>query len=474
LDRADTLAAELVEEVPELAIPARLRPLALSGRPDGPALHLDDLSAIARPNWAKTIDYMQDRARLRAGDGDFIATAHPPVPGFNEYCTEQLGLGNATWLVPESTAGALALSCLHDRRVKRALVSAARSDRLAYVHPHLASGSVWQLAAELAQASRRPLQVVGPPPGVCAWANDKLHFARAASRLLGPSFVPRTEDACNLAALAQRAQGLGRRARFLAIKIPDSAGGGGNYVVEAARIRGRSLQEVGRVLRKLLPRAPWQQSDRLLVGCWETDVLAAPSAQLWLPSIDDGPPLVEGVFLQDVAGEAGVFSGTRPADLEPALLNDIALRSWLLGRLFQRLGYVGRCSFDTILVGRTAASARVKFIECNGRWGGTSLPMTLVNRLRGDWRASPFAVRDVRLPGLERAGFSQLVEQLAGRLYDCRTGHGHLVIYGARRLIATGTLAILAWGTTPQAAQQRLRWPQQRLRRLVRKSIARD
>ena len=44
---------------------------------------------------------------------------------------------------------------------------------------------------------------------------------------------------------------------------------------------------------------------------------------------------------------------------------------------------------DAILIGESLADARLHWIECNGRWGGVSIPMTLANRLTGDWARHP-------------------------------------------------------------------------------------
>ena len=52
--------------------------------------------------------------------------------------------------------------------------------------------------------------------------------------------------------------------------------------------------------------------------------------------------------------------------------------------LFQDLGYFGRCSFDCIVTGAADGGPEVHWIECNGRWGGVSVPMTFVNRLFGN------------------------------------------------------------------------------------------
>jgi hypothetical protein len=44
-----------------------------------------------------------------------------------------------------------------------------------------------------------------------------------------------------------------------------------------------------------------------------------------------------------------------------------------------------------ILLGEDPEHARIEFLECSGRWGGALLPITLMNRLFGDWQVQPYA-----------------------------------------------------------------------------------
>ena len=131
-----------------------------------------------------------------------------------------------------------------------------------------------------------------------------------------------------------------------------------------------------------------------MVTAWEEPVLTSPSAHLWIPHREHGRPLVEGIFEQVLAGPAGTFVGARPCALTQDWQQRIADEAARLGALFQHLGYFGRCSFDAILVGHGLADARLHWIECNGRWGGVSIPMTLANRLTGDWARHPFIVAE--------------------------------------------------------------------------------
>ena len=141
-------------------------------------------------------------------------------------------------------------------------------------------------------------------------------------------------------------------------------------VIDATLLRGKSLLAICKMLKHLIRPLCWDRRNPLLVGCWETDVIGTPSVQLWIPPRLQGPPMVEGIFAQVLVNCEGTFQGSCKADLPGPLGQEIVTRSWLLAELFQRLGYVGRCSFDLILVGDDLGSCRLEFIECNGRWGG--------------------------------------------------------------------------------------------------------
>ncbi len=115
--------------------------------------------------------------------------------------------------------------------------------------------------------------------------------------------------------------------------------------------------------------------------------------------------------------------------------------------LYQRLGYIGRCSFDLVLTGTSLDDCRPELIECNGRWGGTSLPMTLVHRLFGD-NPPAYVVRTISMRGQTRVGFGGLLEHLDDDLFDFRTRHGRLVLFNPSRIATRSGLSYIAVGET--------------------------
>jgi hypothetical protein len=255
-------------------------------------------------------------------------------------------------------------------------------------------------------------------------------------------------------------------ANTVVIKVPDASGAAGNMLVEAADIRDRPLLDVRERLRKILEPLGWA-GERLLIGSWERKVLLSPSAQVWIPPAGTGDPMVEAILEQTLTKDVGRFRGTAPAALAPGLMDEIVERSWLAALLFQRLGYVGRCSFDLILVGDRLSNCQVQFVECNGRWGGASLPLTLMNRLFGRWHDRPYAMREFQIPGLDRLRFEDLLAGLDDLLYDARTGRGRMIIYNPRHLRAS-TVDVIALGRSWAEAR---RWLEEEVPRRLQALI---
>lgn len=450
----ESLTVEIQRERPELAADSQFHSLVPESLTNGACLHLDDLSEISCLDGGQEFLFMQDRARLRAGDGDIVATLSPEVAGYEHYCQRQLGLGRPQWLHPALGKDALqvAQACWMDRHARSTLVHLLRTDSLHYLHPHMGTFGVWELGVLLHEHSRRPVKIIAPPPALAALVNNKIAFARIVARLFGGGFVPATVSAWNMATLCQQVSKIAKSARMIGLKRPHSAGGDGIAVLEARPICQASLHEIHNLLGNLVNELQWDRNSEMLISCWEQDVLCSPSVQLWIPTKADGAPIVEGVFKQFLDRDTGVFVGAVEAELPSDLLSDISTRSWLLARLFQKLGYVGRCSFDTMLVGESLERSRLEFIECNGRWGGTSLPMSLMNRLFGESTAKPYAVRTLKVDGLKRISFSRLCELLNLAIYDRRTGRGRLVFTTPGLMHHQSAITVLAIGHSAQDA----------------------
>jgi hypothetical protein len=420
---------------------------------DRPLVHLDDQSDTALLDNGRKIHYRQDVARMRAGEADFVAASLPPVEGYESYCRDRLGLGAAKWMCPRTTGdpAQLAVALWQDEFTRRALITAMRRGLLG-IDPYQGNASIWQLAALLDEEHPGAVHVVAPLPQVTAWVNHKVEFTRIVCELFGESLIPRTSAAANLAMAAEAIRDLAPGTSRIVLKLPDSAGGGGNVLLRSDRFRHCSLREIHAALQEEFRNLAWNGKSELQISEWESDVLKAPSVQLWIPP-GDFPPIVEGLFEQHFGDERGMFLGMRAAELEPELAREIVDRAWVLARLFQRLGYVGRCSFDLLLVGESGGG-RVKFLECNGRWGGASTPMSLMNRLFGDWTQQPFVVRNYDDLGLEPISFPRLVRELEDELFDVRTGHGHLILINPARMEARGGIGALVLGPSWDAAEE--------------------
>ena len=420
------------------------------------ALHLDDSSTIAGIEYFPESAYFQDRARWRAGDGDVLVTSTPVNPEFEAYFQKRLGLGRPRWLrVQGAQTLRLAEACWVSRETRERLVSLLEKGRFRAFHPYMGSFHAWALAALLARAAHRPLDVIAPSPQLARRVNDKNWFSLLVRRLLGTRATPRSFKVFSDRTLVSVVRhGLGG-CKALVVKVPNSAGGKDNLVFDGAELGQGSERQLREYLRRRLEPLHWDGSSPLQVSCWEDKVLGSPSVQLWIPPLESGLPVqVDGLFEQVLLAGRGEFLGSMPARLAPGLRRRLVRPSVLLARLLQQLGYVGRCSFDLLLTGDAMASSRIEFIECNGRWGGTSGPMHLVDRLFGRDGRPVYATHHYVAPELAGMRFAEIARAFEPELYDAASGTGWLILLTASGL-PIGHLDFLALGKSSDEAKER-------------------
>jgi hypothetical protein len=311
---------------------------------------------------------------------------------------------------------------------------------------------VWELAATVARGSRCPVRVLGPPPPVLWIANDKALLSEVVSRVLSPEWIVETHSALEPSEMADHLVRLAERHRKAGLKRTRSASAMGNAVYDLKRIAHMKPEEILGEVRRFLERTEWAFDEEVLIVAWEeTDV--SPSTQLWIPAEGHGPPIVEGVYEQLLEGEEKVFIGSRPSTLPHSINASLTEASLLVAAALQSLGYVGRCSFDFIVVKDAGGRSVARFTECNGRWGGTSTPMHLVDRLIGRPRphywAQDFVHRD-----LVGVAFDEILGRIGDAVYDPATGEGRYVFYNVGPLARYGKLDVIALGDSPRHAEQ--------------------
>jgi len=119
----------------------------------------------------------------------------------------------------------------------------------------------------------------------------------------------------------------------------------------------------------------------------------------------------------------------------------------------QLLGYFGRCSLDTLLVGHSFDTAVLHWIECNGRWGGVSIPMTIVNRLTGGGAKAKFVV--VQRTGAVRTprSFADALQALDGILFRPGRREEGIILLSPVEIEAGRGVQLLACAKTVGAAR---------------------
>ena len=190
------------------------------------------------------------------------------------------------------------------------LIERVSAGRLEVIHPHMGIKPVWALAESLSRETGRRVRVLGPPPELCAASESQGLVRRGCESAAGSERGwLEVERAGNFTALAQLVAKVAEKWRLVSVKLPDSAGGEGNVVLEAEPLRGLRTKAVRKLLEERLAHLRWSGEDVLLVGPWLENVVGTPSVQTWIVPTAEGEPVVEGVFDQIVAGSAGGFWG---------------------------------------------------------------------------------------------------------------------------------------------------------------------
>ncbi|WP_417669657.1 hypothetical protein [Roseibium sp.] len=380
------LATSLLRQKPNLAAVSPFGDEVRCGIGTGIGVFIGDQSEI--PLYAPPEDnHLQYRMAFLADSNDLLVLGETPSPAFEQYLCQLLHMPHLNVLntaEPEHlNRTSVAERCLDNPSHFQQICELARSSGQMTIVPYLTTGHIWRLAGAVSKTAAVPVFVAGPPPKLSNLANNKVWFSDRIRDLFDVR-GPRSNYAVyGLSALTRRVKFLADRSTKVIVKIPDSAGSAGNIALEAAYIRNVPAPLLHEHLAETLRFLGWNGTFPLLAEVWETPVVSSPSVQMWIPLKDDGPPVVEGIFEQVVEGELGEFVGARQAQLPDAWQDRLTTEGAQIAFLLQQLGYFGRCSFDAIIAGNDFADGLLHWIECNARWGGVSIPMTLANRLAG-------------------------------------------------------------------------------------------
>ena len=171
------------------------------------------------------------------------------------------------------------------------------------------------------------------------------------------------------------------------------------------------------------------------------------------PRRENGAPVIEGVFTQILSGIEGEFIGAEICQFPDALQSRLVREASLMAQLFQNIGYFGRCGFDAILVGRSLADADVHWVECNGRWGGVSIPVTLANRLGHDWQDRFLVIMQRTQLEMPPRSFKSVLSTLGDRLLRRPTSATGVVLLAPGRLVDGSGLNLMVLAETGAEAR---------------------
>ena len=371
------LAEHLVADEPALLSSLDFGPFVAQGTGAGPALLIGDQSEISllMGRTGQSLDYRMSHL-ARPGDIVLVRRRHRD---FETYLADHAGLEHVTFLemTPPDTQSVAQHARACPSFIERMSQIAAQNGGLT-IKSYLTTGNIWRLAQTIGEAAGHVVHVHGPSPRLTTRCNDKLWFTQLARSVLGRDATPPTLSAYGPAATAALVSRISKLAPQVVVKVPDSAGSAGNVRASSAQLAGETITDVRNILMDRLHATGWHDRYPVLVGVWDDNVTCSPSVQLWIPRMDAGGPIAEGVFEQSVMGETAAFVGAARSSLPQSVQRKLVSEAQQIAAVLQNVGYYGRCSFDAVICGADKGQDKFHWIECNGRWGGVSIPMSAV------------------------------------------------------------------------------------------------
>ncbi len=408
-----SIAKHLRTDEPALISSLDFGDFVAQGCGTGPAVIIGDPSEISLFN-ATTGGGLEYRMSLLAHAGDIVLVRQRDQ-AFETYLTQQLDITDVSFIeIGYGREASIAQLARKTPWLIEHLASLALRQGGLTLKSYITTGHVWRLAQLIGEVAQCTVHVCGPAPRVARRANDKLWFSQLVHAVIGHAATPPTFSAYGPAATAALASHISKTAERVIVKVSDSAGSAGNVGLHSEDIRGKSLTDVRTYLMDCLHACGWQDTYPVLVGVWDANVVCSPSAQLWIPDVLDGPPICEGVFEQSVIGEKGMFVGAARSTLPDEAQNELASQAVQMARVLQRIGYFGRCSFDAVIQRHPLGPDVIHWIECNGRWGGVSIPLAA---WQDRWGAmiDGLVIAHVKLPDI-RLSTTELLDRLEGLL----------------------------------------------------------
>lgn len=381
MKNGQSIAERLVADEPALLGSLDFGAFVAQGTGHGPSLLVGDQTEINLFSSAPetSLDY---RMSHLASAGDIVLVRKRDAD-FETYLAEHVGVENVTFLevAPTDNSCVARLSAASPVLNDGFAEIAAKSGGLTLKF-YLTTGHVWRLAQTIGRAAQQVVHVCGPSPRVTTRCNDKLWFAQLTRSVLGKDAIPPTMSAYGPAATAALVSRISKTAPQVIVKVPDSAGSAGNVRVSSAQLSGKTITETREFLLDRLHATGWQDRYPVLVGVWDENVTSSPSVQMWIPKIGEGQPCADGVFEQRLLGDMAAYVGAAKSCLPEFVQCKLICDAKQFAAVLQQIGYYGRCSFDAVICADENGRDAIHWIECNGRWGGVSIPMTAVNSSR--------------------------------------------------------------------------------------------
>lgn len=402
------------------------------------------------------------RAFLRSKEGDIILGVDSISKTYKEYLRLYLDWDEVHYLelqpALKNEKSALFLSLLSDFNAHKKILNFFQKEKRDLIlHPALGNIYAWESARLLKELGCKNIKVLAPLPKVTSLFNNKDFFCTIIGELLGKDHIIECKIANSVLELFKNIRIMAAYSNRIAVRIPHLGGGVGQVMLtkDDMLLKGSFEKKVFEWMDKI-GQIPTEEMP-FQITRWEDHVLASPAVNIWIPPEINADPIIEGVFEQWFwPKDPFSFSGSHVSQLPKNLIAKIEHQAYQIACLLKKMHYIGQCGLDAIICGPSLNHASIKFVECNGRWGGSSNTMNFMNRIFGDYSKQPYAARQWQKPKECELEIDELFNLLDDILYQpSKNPHGWAIISGIGFFSFKGVIDLITIGSSYEEAADR-------------------
>lgn len=398
------------------------------------------------PNFSDAIDNIKNNEKIYnehnflfvADKNDILITRKPVNIYFEKYISKKVGYSLPTIITLRHNYNSKSFyeSIINDKKTILEIINLVKnnSDNQT-IHPYLYNNSIKQIGDILISCSGKNINYESPPSLLKQKLKQKIYFKTLVKNILGDNKTPPFYIAENIEAFIKIIKQLESKKSMAMLKLPFKIGSQNNYKINIKN--SKKIINVIKKINDLIDNGTNYFKEPLLIEKFIESAKCFPTVQLFIKG--EGRIKLIRICNQIIDFNWRCIGSNYPVNLKYELKEKIIEDSLKLARYISTTGYKGNCNFDLIVKNNS-----YYFLECNPRWGSTSYPSLLMQKLFPDNKNYYYA-EELYSPELKNLSVALLLKKSDTYLYDKLNNDEGIIIYNISKLQLFGKMSYISF-----------------------------